>query len=112
MELRSQIVLPRLRLMLFFRFISADFCSNRLPASGRRWRRISVASALILFVASFAAAQDGSSVSGPNDNQKCSVSGTVVNEGTGEAIPRVMVTLMSSPTRYAFTDSNGSFTIE
>ena len=36
----------------------------------------------------------------------------VVNEGTGEPIPRAMVTLAGSPMRYAFTDSNGSFTIE
>ena len=36
----------------------------------------------------------------------------MVNEGTGEPVPRAMVTMMGTPTRYAFTDSNGSFSIE
>lgn len=36
----------------------------------------------------------------------------MVNEGTGEAIPRAMVTLMGSPQRYAFSDTNGSFVID
>ena len=59
-----------------------------------------------------AAQDDGSSVAVPSNNQKFTLSGTVVNEGNGEAIPRAMITLIGSPMRYAFSDSNGSFTIE
>ncbi len=70
--------------------------------------RLVLTSALVLIVSCFAPAQDDGSAA----NQKFTVSGTVVNEGTGEAIPRAMVTLMGSPTRYAFSDSNGSFSIE
>jgi hypothetical protein len=45
-------------------------------------------------------------------NQKFTITGNVVNEITGEAIPRAMVTLHGSPMRYAFSDSNGTFAIE
>ena len=36
----------------------------------------------------------------------------MVNAATGEAIPRALVTLQGSPTHNAFTDTNGSFSIE
>jgi hypothetical protein len=100
--------------MLLLRFSSVHACSSRFRSPrAKRWRRLFLTSALVLFLSCFAPAQDdGSSVAGPGANQKVTVSGTVVNEGTGEAIPRAMVTLMGSPTRYAFSDSNGSFAIE
>ena len=58
------------------------------------------------------AQDDGSGAAASSNNQKFTVSGTVVNEGSGEGIPRAMVTLMGTPARYAFSDSNGSFTME
>lgn len=111
MEQRSH---TRLLLMLLLRFSSAHSCSRRLRSPrGRRWRRLLLTSAVVLFLTCLAPAQDdGSSVAGPSASQKFTVIGTVVNEGTGGSIPRAMVTLMGSPTRYAFSDSNGSFTIE
>jgi hypothetical protein len=45
-------------------------------------------------------------------DQKFTVSGTVVNTATGEAIPRALVTLQGDPTRNTFTDTNGSFSFE
>jgi hypothetical protein len=66
----------------------------------------------LLLACLVAAQDDGSSVAASNVDQKFTVSGSVVNEGTGEPVTRAMVTLIGSPTRYAFSDSNGSFTIE
>ncbi len=95
--------------MLLLRFSSARLCSSHPRSlSGRQWRRLVLKPALVLFLSCLAPAQDAGSAA----NQKFTVSGTVVNEGTGEAIPRAMVTLMGSPTRYVFSDSNGSFSIE
>jgi protocatechuate 3,4-dioxygenase beta subunit len=45
-------------------------------------------------------------------NQKFTVSGSVINQATGEPIPRALVTLSASPQRTAFTDNNGSFSLE
>ena len=61
-----------------------------------------------MFLPCLVVAQDA----GSSANQKVTVTGTVVNEGTGEPIPRAMVTLQGSPTRYAFSDGNGSFALE
>jgi len=47
-----------------------------------------------------------------NANQKFAISGSVVNDATGEPIPRALVTLQGSPMRSTFTDSSGAFTIE
>ncbi len=100
--------------MLLLRFISAYSYSSRLRSPlGRPWRLVFLASTFVLILAGIVSAQDdGSGGAGSGADQKFSVSGTVVNEGTGESIPRAMVTLIGSPMRYAFSDSNGSFTIE
>jgi len=45
-------------------------------------------------------------------DQKFTITGSVVNETTGEPIPRAMVTLIGSPMRYAFSDSSGAFLID
>ena len=78
------------------------------PSPGRRGAAYLLAYVCLLFLPSWSAARGA----GPGANQKFTVSGTVVNESTGEPIPRAMVTLQGSPTRYAFSDSNGGFTIE
>lgn len=100
--------------MLLLRFSSANSCSSRLrAAAAREWPRVLAGFVLALFLTGPAGAQDdASNPSGTSNHQKFTVSGTVVNEGTGEAVPRAMVTLMGAPARYAFTDSNGSFSIE
>ena len=117
-EVISQPRLYRLRFMLVLRSSSAH-CFRRLSTTtgGLRQQALLVCLCL-LFLPCFSLAQDGSGggvgggASGSNTAQKCTITGTVVNEATGEPIPRVMVTLQGSPMRYAFTDSNGGFTIE
>ena len=47
-----------------------------------------------------------------SSGEKFTVSGAVVNAGTGEPIPRALVTLQGSPTRHVFSDSNGAFSID
>ncbi len=100
--------------MLLLRFISAYSHSRRSRSPlGRPWRLVFLASAFVLILSGIVLAQDdGSSVAGSSADQKFTVSGTVVNEASGEPIPRAMVTLIGSPMRYAFSDSSGSFTIE
>lgn len=44
--------------------------------------------------------------------EKFTVTGTVVNSATGEPIPRALVTLQGSPSRTAFSDSTGAFSID
>ena len=69
---------------------------------------------LAFLASSLALAQDGTGASAPGSGsgQKFNVTGMVVNAATGEPVPRALVTLQSSPQRSAFTDSNGSFSIE
>jgi len=98
-------------LLLFSAALVRSIPSVSLP--GRQGRRASLIFVFALIVSCFVLAQDdGSGIAGAGNNQKFTISGTVVNEGSGEGIPRAMVTLMGSPMRYAFTDSNGSFAIE
>lgn len=98
-----------MRLMLSLRFSSDHPCSIREALlRGRRWLPALVSLALVLLLFCSASAQNADS----GANQKFTINGSVVNEGTGEGISRAMVTLMGVPTRYAFTDSNGSFVIE
>lgn len=95
--------------MLFPGLKSVHFHQRHPTQHGRSRRgRVFFACAFLLFITCFSAAQDAAS----SANQKISVSGTVVNDATGEPIPRAMVTLHGTPTRYAFSDSNGSFTME
>ena len=104
--------------MLVLRSSSA-YCFRRsgLSAGGLRRQALLVCLCL-LFLLCFSLAQDGSAggvgggAAGSNTAQKFTITGTVVNEATGGPIPRAMVTLQGSPMRYAFSDSNGGFTIE
>ncbi len=94
--------------MVFPRFSCVPFSRS---GSGRQLgsqRPLLLAFALVFVFSGFAPAQDSPSTT----NQKFTVSGTVVNDATGEPITRAMVTLQASPARYAFTDSNGAFSME
>lgn len=96
---------PWLCLMIPLALTSATFLRM-----GHLFRRVELA-LLFLCLAlppCFLVAQSGP----PSADQLFSVTGTVVNEATGEAIPHALVTLQGSPTRDAFSDSNGSFSIE
>jgi hypothetical protein len=100
--------------MFFHRSNAADIRgagSRRLRR--KRWLR-GFAWACLVLAPCLIAAQDGSGMGAPSasSGEKFTVSGTVVNAGTGEPIPRALVTLQGSPTRHAFSDSNGSFSIE
>jgi Carboxypeptidase regulatory-like domain len=104
-----------MRFMLVLRFSSAHCSRSRFgPRIGGLRRHALLACLCLLFFACFSQAQDGSGGSAPGSStsQKFNVTGTVVNEATGEPIPRAMVTLQGSPMRSAFSDSNGGFTIE
>ncbi len=101
--------------MLFHRSSAADIAK----AGSRQWRQKLllagfIAWACLVFMTCAAAAQDGSGVGDPSTSsgEKFTVSGTVVNAGTGEPIPRALVTLQGSPTRHAFSDGNGAFSID
>ncbi len=48
----------------------------------------------------------------PNASQTFTLTGSVVNETSGEPIPRALVTVAGQVLRHAFTDSNGGFSIE
>lgn len=110
--------------MLLLRFSSAYRFSSPLGSrSGGLRRQALLACLCLLLLPCFSLAQDGSgngggvggvggAAPGVDTAQKFNVTGTVVNEATGEPIPRAMVTLNGSPMRYAFSDSNGGFTIE
>ncbi len=99
--------------MLPLHFSSDHSSASRLRSQPlRQWRRVYFAFTLLLLSCFAVAQDDGSGIAASSTNQKFNVSGTVVNEGTGEPIPRAMVTLMGSPPRYVFTDGSGSFTIE
>ena len=117
MEQRSPTRLHRLRLMLLLRFSSAySFLESfALPAvaawaASAALRAMSVVPVVLCHGPGRWYWRRGARAR--SSTQKFTVSGTVVNEATGEPIPRAMVTLMGSPMRYAFSDSNGSFTIE
>jgi hypothetical protein len=113
MEQWSHMRLRRLRLMLPLNFNSDRSYSSRLRSQlGKQWLRVHLAFGLLLLSCFAVAQDDGSNLANSSTRQKFNVSGTVVNEGTGEPIARAMITLMGSPPRYAFTDGNGSFTLE
>ena len=92
--------------MAVFRSNANHGCRTR--SAPRQWpAQLLLACAFLLLFPGLSPAQDTASA-----NQKFTVSGTVVNDATGEPITRAMVTLQASPSRYAFSDSNGAFTIE
>jgi hypothetical protein len=108
MEAWSRLPLRLIRFMRPSRFSSMWFSMFRTcPAFKAMFTAI-----LVLIVwrwgTPFALAQ----APGARANQTFTVSGSVVNETTGESIPRAMVTLQGSPMRNAFTDTNGAFAIE
>lgn len=104
------------RPMLFRYSSAAHSCS---PGSGPLrvsscLRALTAWACLAFLASSFALAQDGTGGAAPpaESDQKFTVTGTVVNAATDEPIPRALVTMQSSPQRSAFTDGNGSFSID
>lgn len=98
----------RLLFMRSARFSSAQSCVPGAVQSPKALGLATVVIALCIVLTAFASAQ----IPGSGTTQKFTVSGTVVNETTGEPIPRALVTLQGSPMRNAFSDSNGGFAIE
>ena len=105
----------RLRLMPLLRFSFAYSCSSRLRSHrrGKRRRGLTSRSHCVLFLLCLAPPRTTHPTWRPPATTRSSPQRNAWStRATGEPIPRAMVTLMGSPMRYAFSDSNGSFTIE
>ncbi len=103
------------RFMSFHRSNAVRVCeSGSGPSRLGPWLLALIAWVCLVLMPCPVVAQDGSGAAAPGSSnaQKYTVTGTVVNAGTGEPIARALVTLSGTPMRYAFSDSTGAFSID